>query len=99
MLSDAGRWGEEGDGALIPQQVVVNVDGTCTITQGQAEYKGQWEIDGESLYVNAQAGDGSSITKVLSIDDTSLNISTNNATGVYVRTAKPSIAKGDSTEE
>lgn len=95
----AGTWvvssvtwqGEEGDSNQIPQKVIINVDGTCTVSQGDGEYSGNWEIDGDSLFVTAQSADGTPITKVLSIDDTNLNINTNNGTGVYVRTVKPNL--------
>lgn len=95
VISSVTWQGEEGDGTLIPQKVEINVDGSCTVTQDGADYKGNWEIDGDSLYVTAD-GNGTTITKVLSIDDTNLNISTNNGTGVYVRTSKPDLSASDS---
>lgn len=90
VISSVTWQGEEGDSNSIPQKVIVNVDGTCTITQGGKEYNGKWEIDGDSLYVTASA-DGEDLVKVLTIDDANLNINANNGTGTYVRTSKPKI--------
>ena len=95
VISSVTWQGEEGDSSQIPQKVVIDANGSCTISQGEVEYGGKWEIDGDSLYVNAKAEDGSTMTKVLSIDDTNLNISSNNGTGVYVRTSKPSIESAE----
>jgi len=90
VISSVTWQGEEGDSTAIPQKVIVNVDGSCTITQSEKEYNGKWEIDGDSLYVTASA-DGEDLVKVLTIDDANLNINANNGTGVYVRTSKPKI--------
>lgn len=90
VISSVTWQGEEGDGTSIPQKVAINVDGTCTLTQGGTDYTGKWEVDGDSLYVTAKAGK-EEIIKVLSIDDASLNINSNNGTGVYVRTSKPKV--------
>lgn len=88
-LSAVSWQGEGEDGSSIPQTVTINLDGSCSLQQGDTEYAGQWDVDGASLYVRVHNG-GDEFTRVMSIDDSSLSVNVGNGTGSYVRTAEQS---------